>query len=222
MISLQDVSVVYDGPTPFIGLIDVNLAIETGERVALLGRSGSGKSTLLSVLGLMKVPSTGHYALNGADTSGGERFRSAIRASQVGFIFQAFHLIAGRSVLDNVEIGMLYAGIERSERRDLAAAAILSVGLELQINKRVELLSGGQCQRVAIARAIAPSPPVVLADEPTGNLDARTGGETLEILMGLADRGHTIVCATHDQSVAGSASRRVEIEDGRVVADVRQ
>lgn len=196
----------------------VSLTIRKGEWVAIVGQSGSGKSTLMNILGCLDVPSSGKYYLAGqnmAHCSPGEQAR--IRSQKIGFIFQSFHLIPSLTALENVELPLLYRGLSKEERRSRALESLKRVGLSSRLSHRPAELSGGQQQRVAIARAIAASPPLILADEPTGNLDSQSGGEVMDFLRNLNREGHTVVLITHDTAIAETAGRRICIRDGRVV-----
>ncbi|MDE3033393.1 MAG: ABC transporter ATP-binding protein [Acidobacteriota bacterium] len=197
----------------------IDFAVERGEFVALIGPSGSGKSTLMAILGCLDSPSAGTYDLDGHPVhglSGGELAR--IRNGKIGFVFQSYNLLPKASILRNVELPMLYAGLGRRERRDRAWALLEKVGIADKADKLPAALSGGQKQRVAVARALANEPALLLADEPTGALDSRTGAEVLDLFRELHGQGHTLLLVTHDPSIAAQAERRVEIRDGLIAA----
>lgn len=221
LIRLENLYKIYHpGPQEVRALDGVSLSVEAGEFVAIVGHSGSGKSTLMNMLGCLDTPTSGAYFLEGRDVS---RLRddelSEIRNVQIGFIFQGFNLIPGLDALENVELPLLYRGIGKSQRRQLAMDALRRVGLAERLHHRPAEMSGGQQQRVAIARAIAAHPPLLLADEPTGNLDTRSGREVMDILWDLHAEGRTIILITHDEGIASSAQRIVRIQDGKVLED---
>jgi len=198
----------------------VNLEIQKGEFVAIIGHSGSGKSTLMNMLGCLDIPTSGEYYLNGKDVSElGDNQLSEIRNEEIGFIFQGFNLISNLTAIENVELPLIYRGIGRSERHKLAMEALNMVGLEKRIHHKPAEMSGGQQQRVAIARAIAAKPPVILADEPTGNLDSASTKEIMGILRSLHDTGRSVILITHDNDIADQAKRVVRILDGKIVED---
>ena len=195
----------------------IDISVEPGEFVALIGPSGSGKSTLMAILGCLDSPSEGRYVLDGhevQDLSGSELAR--IRNEKIGFVFQSYNLLPKASIVRNVELPMLYAGVGRKERRDRAMELLVKVGLEDKALKLPATLSGGQKQRVAVARALANRPTLLLADEPTGALDSKTGAEVLDLFRELNAQGNTLVLVTHDPSIAAQAQRRIEIRDGLV------
>jgi putative ABC transport system ATP-binding protein len=222
VLELTRVSKVYPGSPPVQALREVSLAVQQGELTAIVGPSGSGKSTLLHLMGTLDRPSGGTVRVTGLDVAAmGDRELSALRATRIGFVFQQFFLSEHQKVIENVADGLLYAGVSRPQRGQAAAAALSRVGLGHKAGARPTQLSGGERQRVAIARAIVGRPPVVLADEPTGNLDSATGASLLALLEELNAQGTTIIVITHDHAVASRMRRRVEVLDGRIVADSR-
>jgi putative ABC transport system ATP-binding protein len=222
VLELVDVVKEYPGDPPVAALAGVSLQVDAGELVAIVGPSGSGKSTLLHIMGTLERPTRGVVRIAGEDTSTmSDKQLSGLRARRLGFVFQQFFLLDGLSVLDNVADGLLYRGGRMAERRQQAIAAIERVGLGHRMRHRPNQLSGGEQQRTAIARALAGRPALVMADEPTGNLDSVTGAAILELLRELHDEGTTIVVITHDLEVAAAMDRRIEIRDGRVRGDAR-
>jgi len=220
-IELRQVRRSYErGRSPVAALQPTSLTVRSGEFVAILGPSGSGKSTLMNIMGLLDRPSSGALLLDGTDCAKlGESQVARIRNRSIGLVFQAYHLLPRQTVLDNVELPLLYAGVSRGERRRRASKALDQVKLSHRISHLPTLLSGGEQQRAAIARAIVTSPAIILADEPTGALDSATGQEIMEVLLALNREGRTIVMVTHDEHLAMNASRTVTMRDGRIVAD---
>ncbi len=209
-------------PGGVVALDAVDLDIAAGERVAIVGPSGSGKTTLLTIMGTLERPSSGKVRLAGRDLdSASDAQLAALRAYRLGFVFQGFHLQDSMSALDNVATGLLYTGLPTSRRREAGREALVKVGLEDRLSHRPTQLSGGERQRVAIARAIVKHPLLLLADEPTGNLDSAAGTQVIELLHELARDGATLVLITHDREVAASFPRRLHMRDGRVLADER-
>lgn len=217
LIELRDVTRSFPGPPEVQALKAVNLSIEPGDYMSIVGPSGSGKSTMLNILGLLDRPSVGEYRLAGVLTGDlDDNSRAAVRAHRIGFVFQAFHLMPRRSVLENVMMPMLYSGTPRADREDRARETLDRVGLRHRLDFRPGTLSGGERQRVAIARAVVARPDLLLADEPTGNLDGTTTDEVMKLFEELHDDGLALVIITHDEGVASRAQRRITIADGRV------
>jgi len=221
MIRMRDIRKVYNtGRVEVAALRSINLQIEQNEYVAVVGPSGSGKSTLMNIMGCLDTPSSGEYELSGEAVAGLDRNRLAeIRNRHIGFVFQNFNLLPYASALENVELPLLFAGAPTRQRRERAAAMLAKVGLADRMEHKPTELSGGQMQRVAIARALVNRPAIVLADEPTGNLDTTSGKGIVSLFSELHDAGQTIVIITHDHAVADLASRVVHIRDGEIVED---
>jgi putative ABC transport system ATP-binding protein len=220
-VELHDVRKVYgSGPDPVAALDGVSLTIGAGEFVAITGASGSGKSTLMHLVGCLDTPTSGRVAVAGEDisTAGSDRL-ARLRNRSIGFVFQAFNLLPRLDVQRNIELPLVYAGVPRRERQRLALEAAAKVNLTDRLAHRPSQLSGGQCQRVAVARALVNDPALILADEPTGNLDTANGADVLRLLAALHAAGRTIVLVTHDPAVAARAARVVEMSDGRIVKD---
>ncbi|MCM1569834.1 MAG: ABC transporter ATP-binding protein [Roseburia sp.] len=221
LVEIRDVCKVYNpGENEVHALDHVNVSIDEGEFVAIIGQSGSGKSTLMNMLGCLDVPTSGTYHLHGHDVSQlDDNELSDIRNREIGFIFQGFNLIPNLTALENVELPLIYRGVSRQKRIELSRQALARVGLENRITHKPSEMSGGQQQRVAIARAIAQAPPVILADEPTGNLDSASSKEIMGILSNLHKEGHTVILITHDNEIAAQAKRVIKIRDGRIEMD---
>ena len=222
LIEIRDMYKIYNPGENEVRAIDgINLTIEHGEFVAIIGQSGSGKSTLMNMLGLLDVPTSGKYLLNGKDVEGLEDDElSEIRNKEIGFIFQGFNLITSLTAVENVELPLVYRGMKKEERNKLAIDALSRVGLSHRLDHLPKQMSGGQQQRVAIARAVAARPPIILADEPTGNLDSHSGVEVMKILHELHEEGRTVILITHDNEIANEAQRVIRIQDGQIVSDV--
>ncbi|CDZ24674.1 putative ABC transporter ATP-binding protein TM_0352 [[Clostridium] cellulosi] len=219
LISMDEVYKIYNPGINEVRALDgVTLRIEKGEFIAIVGHSGSGKSTLMNIMGCLDTPTSGTYELSGEKVGNLKESRlSEIRNRIIGFVFQNFNLIPSLSAIENVELPLLYKGMRKEMRHRVAAEALERVGLKDRMNHRPYELSGGQQQRVAVARAIAAKPPIILADEPTGNLDSKSGKEVLELLKELNAEGRTVVLITHDMSIAEQAGRIIRICDGRII-----
>lgn len=222
LIEIKDIYKIYnEGKESEVRALNgVSLSIGRGEFVAIIGASGSGKSTLMNILGCLDIPTYGDYSLNGQDvTDRTDRQLAHIRNKEIGFIFQGYNLIPALTAYENVELPLIYQGVSILKRRDIVMEALEKVGMADRWKHKPAEMSGGQQQRVAIARAIATHPPIIMADEPTGALDSKTGKHVLEILHELNDEGATIILITHDNSIAATAKRIVRISDGCIVAD---
>ena len=219
LVEIQDISKIYNpGENEVRALDHISLTIQKGEFVAIIGQSGSGKSTLMNMIGCLDVPTEGTYILNGQNVSKlSDNELSDIRNQEIGFIFQGFNLIANLTAQENVELPLIYRGVPKKERHELSVAALKKVGLAHRMDHRPYEMSGGQQQRVAIARAIAQAPPVILADEPTGNLDSASSMEILDILKQLHAENRTVILITHDNDIAKQAKRVIRIKDGKIV-----
>jgi putative ABC transport system ATP-binding protein len=223
VLELADVTKTYGADPPVLALRGVSFSIDSGELVAILGPSGSGKSTLLHLMGTLERPSSGTVSITGLDVQQlSDRELATVRATRIGFVFQQFFLAEHSSALENVADGMLYAGVAVAERRRNAAEALTRVGLGDRLESRPTQLSGGERQRVAIARALAGRPAIVLADEPTGNLDSGTGQQIMGLIDELNADGATIVVITHEREVAARFPRRINLLDGRVLDDTSE
>ncbi len=221
LVEVKDLYKIYNpGENEVRALDGINLTVEKGEFLAIVGQSGSGKSTFMNMIGLLDVPTSGTYLLDGIDVSSmTDDELSEIRNKEIGFIFQGFNLISNLSAIENVELPLVYRGMKKEERHKLAIHALERVGLSHRLNHLPKQMSGGQQQRVAIARAVAARPPVILADEPTGNLDSHSGVEVMKILHELHEEGRTIILITHDNEIAKEAQRVIRIQDGQIIAD---
>lgn len=224
LVEIKDVCKIYNpGENEVRALDHVSLTIDEQEFVAIIGHSGSGKSTLMNMLGCLDVPTSGEYWLHGQDVSAlSDDELSDIRNREIGFIFQGFNLIPNLTALENVELPLIYRGVSKSVREELSVEALKKVGLEHRMDHKPSEMSGGQQQRVAIARAIAQAPPVILADEPTGNLDSNSTKEIMDILKELHKEGRTVILITHDNEIAAQAKRVIQIRDGKIESDSGQ
>ncbi len=223
LVEIRDICKVYNpGENEVKALDHVSLTFKEGEFVAIIGHSGSGKSTLMNMLGCLDVPTSGSYFLHGHDVGGmSDDELSDIRNQEIGFIFQDFNLIPSLTAVENVELPLLYRGVGKKERQELSEKALEKVGLGQRMTHKPAEMSGGQQQRVAIARAIAQAPPIILADEPTGNLDSGSTREIIDILRGLHEEGRTVILITHDDEIAARAKRVIKIMDGRIEEDYK-
>ncbi|MDD5139055.1 MAG: ABC transporter ATP-binding protein [Verrucomicrobiales bacterium] len=221
LIRLQNISRRYQmGAETVHALRDVSLEIQRGEYVAIMGPSGSGKSTLMNLIGCLDTATSGSYELNGTNVSDmGDNQLAEVRNREIGFVFQTFNLLARSNALHNVELPLIYAGVSSAERRKIALEALANVGLADRIHHKPTELSGGQRQRVAVARALVNSPSILLADEPTGNLDSKTGAEIMALFEELSRKGNTIIVVTHEEEVARLSRRIVRIRDGLIASD---
>ncbi|MCM1416535.1 MAG: ABC transporter ATP-binding protein [bacterium] len=221
LVEIRDICKIYNpGENEVKALDHVSLTIEEGEFVAIIGHSGSGKSTLMNMLGCLDVPTSGSYLLHGHDVgSMSDDELSDIRNQEIGFVFQGFNLIPSLTAAENVELPLIYRGVGRRERQELSEKALTKVGLAKRMTHKPSEMSGGQQQRVAIARAIAQAPPIILADEPTGNLDSGSTKEIMDILRGLHEEGRTVILITHDDEIAARAKRVIKIMDGKIEED---
>jgi putative ABC transport system ATP-binding protein len=223
IIELNDICKVYARGAEELHILNgISLSVATGDFVAIIGPSGSGKSTLMNTIGLLDIPSSGSYKLDGVATEKlSDNQLAEVRNQKIGFIFQQFNLLPRLTALENVELPMIYAGISKKERREKANGVLEMLGMGARGHHKPSELSGGQQQRVAIARALAISPSLLLADEPTGALDSKTGTEVLELIIQLNEKGNTIVLITHDSHIADHARRVVALRDGSIISDVR-
>jgi putative ABC transport system ATP-binding protein len=220
VLELEEATKSYGTDPPIPALRGVSFSVGAGELVAVVGPSGSGKSTLLHLMGTLERPTSGRVVITGLDVAElDDRELAAVRATRIGFVFQQFFLAEHSTILDNVADGLLYAGVPAAERRERAANALTAVGLGARLKARPPQLSGGERQRVAIARALVGAPAIVLADEPTGNLDSTTGGQIVALIEELNDQGATIVVITHEHAIAARCPRRIQLLDGNVISD---
>lgn len=221
LIEIKEIYKIYNpGENEVRALDGINLHIDRGEFVAIVGHSGSGKSTLMNMLGLLDIPTSGEYYLDGENTSHmTDDELSEIRNKQIGFIFQGFNLISSLTAQENVELPLAYRGMAKAKRHELSEDALERVGLKNRMTHLPKQMSGGQQQRVAIARAVAAKPPIILADEPTGNLDSKSGEDVMRILHELHEEGRTVILITHDNEIAANARRVIRIQDGQIVED---
>ncbi len=221
LISIRDLKKIYQVGTQTVPAVNgIDLDIRHGEYVAIMGSSGSGKSTLMNMLGCLDTPTSGSYQMNGTDV---ENFTddqlAAIRNREIGFVFQTFNLLPRSNAIQNVELPLVYAGVGATERKARVVEALQKVGLADRMDHRPNELSGGQRQRVAIARALVNNPSLILADEPTGNLDSVTSEEIMELLKELNDKGHTVIVVTHEEDIAAKCKRIIRLSDGKIISD---
>lgn len=223
LVEVKDICKIYNpGENEVRALDHVSVTIEENEFVAIIGHSGSGKSTLMNMLGCLDIPTSGTYLLHDQDVSNmTDDEQSDVRNREIGFIFQGFNLIPNLTALENVELPLIYRGVNKGVREELSRKALAKVGLENRMSHKPSEMSGGQQQRVAIARAIAQAPPIILADEPTGNLDSGSSQEIMDILNELHGEGRTIILITHDNEIAAQAKRTIKVKDGRVESDTK-
>lgn len=220
VINMSNINKIYSmGSSEFKALDNINLSINKGEYVAIVGPSGAGKSTLMNIIGCLDTPSGGEYILDGLNTKCSDSKLAEIRNKKIGFIFQNYNLLPKLNVLENVELPLLYLGMSNSEIKERALSALKKVGLETHLKHKPNELSGGQKQRVAIARALVTEPQIILADEPTGALDSKTGREVLNMLEDLNKEGNTIIIITHDKEIAAEAKRMITVRDGIITSD---
>jgi len=222
LIEIRDIYKIYNpGENEVRALDGINLTVEHGEFLAIVGQSGSGKSTLMNMLGLLDIPTSGTYTLDGVDVKDmTDDELSEIRNKEIGFIFQGFNLIPSLTAVENVELPLVYRGMKKDQRNKLALEALERVGLSHRLDHLPKQMSGGQQQRVAIARAVAARPAIILADEPTGNLDSHSGVEVMKILHELHEEGRTVILITHDNDIANEAQRVIRIQDGQIISDI--
>lgn len=220
IISMEGINKVYKmGSEKFIALKNINLKITKGEFVAIVGPSGAGKSTIMHIIGCLDTPTSGEYIIDGLNAKCNDNKLAEIRNKKIGFIFQTYNLLPKLSILENVEIPLIYLGVDNKSIKERSLKALTKVGLDKHLKHKPSELSGGQKQRVAIARALVTEPQIILADEPTGALDSKTGREVLNMLKDLNEEGNTIVLITHDNSIAAEAKRIITVKDGEIVSD---